>query len=78
MQKTYLVESEELILLTAAILHGETYGVSVAKDLNLLADCPIELTGCRNGSFQIIKGRSAGVLREMFEEQEAESGVSQA
>lgn len=36
MRKTYLGEFEELVLLTTAILHGEAYGVSVAKELNRL------------------------------------------
>ncbi len=36
MRKTYLGEFEELVLLTAAILHEEAYGVSVAKELKRL------------------------------------------
>jgi PadR family transcriptional regulator PadR len=33
MRKAYLGEFEELVLLTTAILNGEAYGVSVAKEL---------------------------------------------
>jgi DNA-binding PadR family transcriptional regulator len=36
MRKAYLGEFEELILLTTAILNGEAYGVSVAKELKRL------------------------------------------
>lgn len=36
MRKTYLGEFEELVLLTTAILNGEAYGVSVAKELKRL------------------------------------------
>jgi DNA-binding PadR family transcriptional regulator len=36
MRKTYLGEFEELVLLTTAILNGEAYGVSVAKELKQL------------------------------------------
>jgi PadR family transcriptional regulator, regulatory protein PadR len=36
MRKIHLGESEELVLLTTAILNGEAYGVSVAKELKRL------------------------------------------
>jgi PadR family transcriptional regulator, regulatory protein PadR len=36
MRKAYLGEFEELVLLTTAILNGEAYGVSVAKELKKL------------------------------------------
>ncbi len=33
MKRTYLGEFEELVLLTAAVLNGQAYGVSIAEEL---------------------------------------------
>jgi DNA-binding PadR family transcriptional regulator len=43
MRKTYLGEFEEIVLLTTAILHGEAYGVSVAKELKRLTGRPVSI-----------------------------------
>jgi DNA-binding PadR family transcriptional regulator len=71
MRKAYLGEFEELVLLTAAILDGQAYGVSVSKELQRLTGRSVSIAAVHISLHRLL---DKGLLTSQMSEATASRG----
>ena len=71
MRKAYLGEFEELVLLTAAILDGQAYGVSVSKELQRLTGRSVSIAAIHISLHRLM---DKGLLTSQMSEATASRG----